>query len=270
MTNGYIYLIMMADGVYKVGRTEQEYGTTLKRFKSYPADSVITYVRKVQSDPVILENQIIEILRNEFGKHPRGNEYFVGDENRMIEIINGIVNVKPGTVFEKHPLKRFIESGNIVLDPTTFCPLKLFIVRYKAWCRDIDIKVSRFNENFYKDIFAKYKINVKMDSLIYKGFAYWNQEFVFGLDFMEPSPLDWNGRETSVNPLDKAHKLIPKMKDWPPIEERKIVDVYEMCGIPRPVKFVKEGTDPDGPNGLHVPQQEVAGRPDACVDPDDD
>jgi hypothetical protein len=31
---GYIYLIMMADGVYKVGRTQQDYGLRLSRLDS--------------------------------------------------------------------------------------------------------------------------------------------------------------------------------------------------------------------------------------------
>ena len=37
---------MMADGVYKVGRTSQDYGTHLKRLKAYPGDSVISMVLK--------------------------------------------------------------------------------------------------------------------------------------------------------------------------------------------------------------------------------
>jgi len=184
---GYIYLLMMADGVYKVGRTEQEYGTHLKRLKSYPADSQIVYVRKVQYDLLSLENHIIDIFKNEFGKHPRGNEYFVGDENRMIEIINGIVNVKPVSAFDKHPLKKFIESDKVIIDPSKYCPLSLFIVKYKVWCRDVDIKVSRFNENFYTGVFSYYNLCIKTDSLIYNGWLYSNQEFVFGLDFITPT-----------------------------------------------------------------------------------
>jgi hypothetical protein len=38
---GYIYLIMMADGVYKVGRTHQDYGNHLKRLKSYPPSGLM-------------------------------------------------------------------------------------------------------------------------------------------------------------------------------------------------------------------------------------
>ena len=37
-----------------------------------------------------------------------------------------------------------------------------------------------------------------------------------------------------MNPIDKAHNLIPKMKDWPPMKDRKTVDVYELCGVQNP------------------------------------
>jgi|LakMenE18May11ns_1017448.scaffolds.fasta_scaffold9798450_2 hypothetical protein len=37
-----------------------------------------------------------------------------------------------------------------------------------------------------------------------------------------------------MNPIDKAHSLIPLMKDWPPADERKAVDVYTLSGIPKP------------------------------------
>ena len=67
-----------------------------------------------------------------------------------------------------------------------------------------------------------------------------------------------------MNPIDKAHNLIPKMKDWPPMKDRQTVDVYELCGVAKPTP--KAGTDPDGPSGT----QEFADRPDAYVDQDTD
>ena len=36
------------------------------------------------------------------------------------------------------------------------------------------------------------------------------------------------------------------------------------------MNFVPAGTDPDGPSGMVVPPQVIAGRPDAYVDPDTD
>lgn len=78
----------MADDVYKVGRTQQDYGPQLKRFGAYPGDSELVYVRKCTRELVPAESAIIRTFRARFGSHARGNEYFVGDERLMINIIN--------------------------------------------------------------------------------------------------------------------------------------------------------------------------------------
>lgn len=179
---GYIYMIMMADGVYKVGRTQQDHGTYLKRLKSYPPDSQIVYIRRVQGDVMIIEAEIIEIFRNEFGKHPRGNEYFKGDENRMIEIIHELVSIPPQTRMDNHPLKRFIQS-RFILDPSEAFPLQVLIRIYDMWCKQNQIARTRFNENFYKGIFSQYDIEVRLDSRVWAEEAYSTQPFVFGLKF---------------------------------------------------------------------------------------
>ena len=179
---GYIYLIMMADGVYKVGRTEQEYGTHLKRLKSYPADSQIVFVRKTQDAAVNVESDILEMFKNEFGKHPRGKEYFTGDENRMIELINQATNMKPATRLDKHPLKKYIQSGNLVLDPSRYCPLIVFSSEFKIWCRNRLKGQYKFNENFYSDVFSHFNAEVRHDSRLWGGGKWENQEFVFGID----------------------------------------------------------------------------------------
>ena len=85
---GYIYLIMMADGVYKVGRTEQSYGMNLQRFKKYPADSIVAFVRKYNGNLPELEKMIINEFHQRFKKHIRGHEYFTGVEDDMINVIH--------------------------------------------------------------------------------------------------------------------------------------------------------------------------------------
>ncbi len=90
---GYIYLIMMADGVYKVGRTFQEYGPRLNRFTAYPGDSELVYVRKCE-DANKFETLILRKCRERFGCHRRGSEYFEGPENEFISIIDEVFNPK--------------------------------------------------------------------------------------------------------------------------------------------------------------------------------
>ena len=94
MPFAYIYLIMMADGVYKVGRTEQEYGTHLKRLKAYPADSVIVAIQKVW-DGVVVEREVLRRCRVAFGDHPRGREYFIGPEKELVKIIYECIDFVP-------------------------------------------------------------------------------------------------------------------------------------------------------------------------------
>jgi hypothetical protein len=91
---GYIYMIMMADGVYKVGRTNQEYGTHLKRLKAYPGDSVIVAVQKVWDD-VVVEKEVLRRCREAFGGHPRGQEYFTGPEREFVKIIHECIDFVP-------------------------------------------------------------------------------------------------------------------------------------------------------------------------------
>ena len=91
---GYIYLIMMADGVYKVGRTHQDYGPHLKRLKAYPGDSIIVTVQKVL-DGGVVEKEVLRRCRDAFGDHPRGHEYFNGTEREFIKIIYECIDFVP-------------------------------------------------------------------------------------------------------------------------------------------------------------------------------
>ena len=85
---GYIYLIMMADGVFKVGRTNQACGMNIQRFKAYPADSTVCLVRKYNGKLPELERLILIEFGKQFKKHPRGYEYFTGREDDMINVIH--------------------------------------------------------------------------------------------------------------------------------------------------------------------------------------
>jgi hypothetical protein len=127
MPFAYIYLIMMADGVYKVGRTEQDFGLDLKRFKSYPRDSTVVFVRMCSEFDVIrYEAQILKKFREEFGKHPRGAEYFIkGPEGPMIRMINEIMDVEPQAEFFKG-----LEKG-----PELWVPYSFLQSRFEKFCR---------------------------------------------------------------------------------------------------------------------------------------
>ena len=172
----------MADDVYKVGRTHQDHGLSLKRLKMYPGDShIICIYKTIEKAEIKIEREILDIFKNEFGKHPRGSEYFQGDEDRMIEIIHRSISIPPKTRFEKHPLKRFIDTDRIILDQSKFCPLNLFMVRFNEWCTINQLGRMKFNEDFYKDVFSLFNLRIDTDSLEYNGTIYGCQLFIFGL-----------------------------------------------------------------------------------------
>lgn len=95
---GYIYLIREREfantnqNVYKVGRTVQK-GTSLflDRLKAYKKESELHMIRKVPMDRVAhIEARIIALFKQRFEKHPDGNEYFIGNVDEMIDIINDV------------------------------------------------------------------------------------------------------------------------------------------------------------------------------------
>lgn len=89
---GYIYALKAADGVIKVGRTSQEYGPSLRRLRAYPGDSVLLYVRVSECED-LMESKILKRLRELYGPHPRGAEYFSAPEDEVIAVIEQVFEV---------------------------------------------------------------------------------------------------------------------------------------------------------------------------------
>jgi hypothetical protein len=73
-TMGYIYALKAADGVIKVGRTGQEYGL---------------YVR-VSPCEDLMESKILKRLRELYGPHARGLEWFQAPEDEVISVIESV------------------------------------------------------------------------------------------------------------------------------------------------------------------------------------
>jgi len=88
-TMGYIYALKAADGVIKVGRTGQEYGPTIRRLRAYPGDSVLLYVR-VSPCEDLTESKILKRLRELYGPHARGLEWFQAPEDEVISVIESV------------------------------------------------------------------------------------------------------------------------------------------------------------------------------------
>ena len=148
---GYIYLIMMADGVYKVGRTAQDYGTTLKRLRAYPSDSVIVMVQKVYDD-VVVEKEVLRRCREKFGPHLRGREYFIGSETEIINIIHECMNFQnqnptPNHVkTEQSSAEIYLMSKNLIIRHDLFAPLLVIEEEFEIYCSQHKIVPVNFRE----------------------------------------------------------------------------------------------------------------------------
>ena len=86
---GHIYALKAADGIIKVGRTAQEYGPSLRRLRAYPGDSVLLYVRISECED-LMESKILKRLRELYGDHPRGLEWFSAPEDEVIRVIESV------------------------------------------------------------------------------------------------------------------------------------------------------------------------------------
>lgn len=95
---GYIYLLRereffkTKENVYKVGRTIQK-GTSLilDRLKAYKKGSELVLIRQVPCDNVVqIETLIVKEFQKNFTQHNDGREYFIGDVNKMVDIIHNI------------------------------------------------------------------------------------------------------------------------------------------------------------------------------------
>jgi hypothetical protein len=88
--NGFIYIIherefiKSKENIYKIGRTEN----IIERIKKYPKNSCYCFVRK-SNNMFIDENKLIKLFKQIFNHLKEyGNEYFEGDIDNMIKIIN--------------------------------------------------------------------------------------------------------------------------------------------------------------------------------------
>jgi len=84
----YVYLIQIGD-VYKIGRTDVFEGLNFVRLKSYPPNSSLISLRQVCDK--YTENAIIHEFDLNFEKVGTTSEYFRGDVNKMVDIMNDII-----------------------------------------------------------------------------------------------------------------------------------------------------------------------------------
>jgi len=168
----YIYLIHEREFVkskqpiYKIGKSKQE---NCKRTKSYPKDSILECVFRV-NDCDQKEKEIIKVLSEKYIRRKDiGNEYFEGDRNEIIkDIIPISCNVTIQTLttnkYESHPIYKFFnefyEKTDNELDFIEFNEMydkyirkngtkisKILFSKYLTKCTNIKSKLKRLGDN---------------------------------------------------------------------------------------------------------------------------
>ena len=89
-----------------------------------------------------------------------------------------------------NPLQHFLASDKLLFGPGKSIPQKLFVQIYNQHCQENVLGRCRFNEDIYAGPFSSREIEVRTESIVYRGKAYANQKILFGLDAVEEHYID--------------------------------------------------------------------------------
>jgi hypothetical protein len=82
-------------------------------------------------------------------------------------------------------LIHFLESTNIEFGKGEYVPQNLFVAAFNTHCRANNLGQHKFHQDFYAGPFSSYKIEVRNESVSYRGRQYPLQPVIFGLDLVD-------------------------------------------------------------------------------------
>jgi hypothetical protein len=82
-------------------------------------------------------------------------------------------------------LHNFLESTNITYGEKLFVPQKLFVQVFNQHCQANNLGKQKFHPDFYVGPFSSRGIEVKNETVTYKGRVYPNQPIIYGVDVVE-------------------------------------------------------------------------------------
>jgi hypothetical protein len=82
-------------------------------------------------------------------------------------------------------LTNFLESTNIEYGTELFVPQKLFVPVFNQHCQSNNLGKHKFHPDFYMGPFSTRDIEVRNESVTYKGRLYPRQPIIYGLDVIE-------------------------------------------------------------------------------------
>ena len=81
-------------------------------------------------------------------------------------------------------LTNFLESTYIVLGEELFVPQKEFVAKFNQHCKENNLGSHKFHQDFYAGPFSSREIDVRVETVKYKGRIFKNQPIIFGLDLV--------------------------------------------------------------------------------------
>jgi hypothetical protein len=91
-------------------------------------------------------------------------------------------NIQSQVATVTNALQHFLCSEKFTYGPDKFMPQKVFVAQFNQHCKENNLGIHRFNQDFYAGPFSAKELEVRIDSKIYNGSAYSTQPFIFGLD----------------------------------------------------------------------------------------
>ena len=84
-------------------------------------------------------------------------------------------------------LTNFLESTNIEFGEDMFVPQKLFVQVFNQHCHENNLGKHKFHPDFYIGPFSSRDVEVRNESVTYKGRLYPKQPVIYGLNVIEES-----------------------------------------------------------------------------------
>jgi hypothetical protein len=81
-------------------------------------------------------------------------------------------------------LTNFMESTYVVLGEDLFVPQKDFITKFNQHCKENNLGSHKFHQDFYAGPFSSREIEVRVETVKYKGRICKNQPIIYGLDIV--------------------------------------------------------------------------------------
>ena len=81
-------------------------------------------------------------------------------------------------------LTNFLESTYVVLGDDLFVPQKDFVTKFNQHCKENNLGSHKFHQDFYAGPFSSREIEVRVETVKYKGRVCKNQPIIYGLDIV--------------------------------------------------------------------------------------